>query len=83
MEKLSNAVQLVLGLASLNSSSAAASPSAISACRQLGATFNDNATFGPRDALYTPLAHAHWSQTAWEQPTCIFLPCITFDILRA
>lgn len=74
MEKLSNAAQLILGLGSLNSSSAGASPSALSACRQLGATFSNNATFAPRDALYTPLAHAHWSQTAWEQPTCIFLP---------
>ncbi|KAK8040180.1 FAD-binding oxidoreductase [Apiospora rasikravindrae] len=59
MEKLSNAVQFVLGLGSFNSSSAAASPSAISACQRLGATFNNNATFAPRDALYTPLAHAH------------------------
>lgn len=74
MEKLSNAVQLVLGLGSLNSSSAAGSPSALSACQQLGATFPNNATFVPPDALYTPLAHAHWSETAWEQPTCIFLP---------
>ncbi|KAK8867321.1 FAD-binding oxidoreductase [Apiospora arundinis] len=74
MEKLSNVVQLVLGLGSLNSSSAAGSPSALSACQQLGATFPNNATFAPHDALYTPLAHAHWSETAWEQPTCIFLP---------
>ncbi|KAK8093407.1 FAD-binding oxidoreductase [Apiospora hydei] len=68
MDKLSNAVQLVLGLGSLNSSSAVGSPSALSACQQLGATFNNNATF---------------SQTAWDQPTCIFLPETTAQMQTA
>lgn len=42
-------------------------------CQLLASEFN-NGTIEPTDVRYSSLVTENWSETAWESPTCIFLP---------
>ncbi|KAI0382173.1 putative FAD-binding oxidoreductase [Hypomontagnella monticulosa] len=55
-----------------NSLGSSMSPDTL-ACQLLASAFN-NATIGPTDVRYTGLVTENWSETAWQMPTCIFLP---------